>query len=159
MKYIMLKLQEILQKKCSLFKLKNPFGCTLKKQINKNSLHSNYQTTTKPNPVLTFTQISTEKHILDLLEFKNKFLSENEILCYLSNTIYEDKFCQKKLNFCLEKLEKEKRIYEYRIPKTNKSLWGQAYWLDHNMIPQNAYINHPKYRDVIQEYKRQCSLA
>ncbi|MDR2234685.1 MAG: hypothetical protein LBE92_01045 [Chryseobacterium sp.] len=159
MKYIMLKLQEILQKKCSLFKLKNPFGCTLKKQINKNSLHPNYQITTKPNPVLTSTEISTEKQILDLLKFKNKFLSENEILGYLSATINEEKFCQKKIIFCLEKLEKEKRIYEYRIPKTNKSLWGQAYWLDQNMLPKKAYINNQKYRDAIREYKRQCNLA
>lgn len=155
----MLKLKEILQKNCSLLNVKNLFGCILKQQIKKNSLYSNYQSDTKYDPLLTSTEISTEKQILDLLEFKNKFLSENEILCYLSTTIREEKFSQKKINFCLEKLEKEKRIYEYRIPKINKSLWGQACWLDHNMIPQKAYINHPKYRDVIKEYKRQCNLT
>ncbi len=155
----MLKLKEILQKKCNLFKLKNPFGCTLKKQINKNSLHPNYQSTTKHNPVLKSTEISTEKQILDLLEFKNKFLSENEILCYLSTTICEENLCQEKINFCLEKLEKEKKIYEYRIPKMNKSIWGHAYWLDQNMLPKKVYINNQKYRDAIREYKRQCNLA
>ncbi|WP_241330089.1 hypothetical protein [Chryseobacterium arthrosphaerae] len=139
--------------------MKNLSGLSFTNRTNENSLLVHNQMTTNPNCKLTTVPISTEKRILNLLEFKSKFLSENEILCYLSATINEEKFCQKKINFCLEKLEKEKRIYEYRIPKTNKSLWGQAYWLDQNMLPKKAYINNQKYRDAIREYKRQCNLA
>ncbi|WET48162.1 hypothetical protein PYS58_16485 [Chryseobacterium indologenes] len=152
MKYIMLKLSEKLKKKFGLFNMKNLSGLSFTNRRNKNSLITNNQITTNSNYKLTTVSISTKKRILNLLEFKNKFLSENEVLHYLSTTIKEE-------NFCLEKLEKEKRIYEYRIPKTHKSIWGQAYWLDQNMIPKKAYINDQKYRDAIKEYKRQCNLA
>ncbi len=155
----MLKLSEKLKKKFGLFNLKNLSGLSFTNRRTRNSLTLNNQTTTPPYPILAFSSISIEKRILNLLEFKNKFLSENEVFHYLSTTIKEENYCQKNINSCLEKLEKEKRIYEYRIPKTNKSIWGQAYWLDHNMIPKKAYINNPKYRDAIQEYKRQCNLA
>lgn len=155
----MLKLSEKLKKNFGLFNMKNLFRLSFTNRRNKNSLITNNQITTSSNYKLTTIPISTEKRILNLLEFKNKFLSENEVLHYLSTTIKEENFCQKKINFYLEKLEKEKRIYEYRIPKMNKSIWGQAYWLDHNMIPKKGYINDPKYRDAIREYKRQCNLA
>lgn len=148
----MLKLSEKLKKKFGLFNMKNLSGLSFTNRRNKNSLITNNQITTNSNYKLTTVSISTKKRILNLLEFKNKFLSENEVLHYLSTTIKEE-------NFCLEKLEKEKRIYEYRIPKTHKSIWGQAYWLDQNMIPKKAYINDQKYRDAIKEYKRQCNLA
>lgn len=140
-------------------KLKNLSGLSFTNRRNKNSLITNNQITTNSNYKLTTVSISTEKRILNLLEFKNKFLSENEVLHYLSTTIKEENFCQKNINSCLEKLEKEKRIYEYRIPKTNKSIWGQVYWLDQNMIPKKAYINNQKYKDAIREYKCQCNLA
>ncbi|AZA91777.1 Uncharacterised protein [Chryseobacterium nakagawai] len=159
MKYIMLKLSEKLKKNFGLFNMKNLSGLSFTNRTNKNSLQTNNQTTTSYKYKLDSTSISTEKMILNLVEFKNKFLSENEVFHYLSTTIKEENFSQKKINSCLEKLEKEKRIYEYRIPKTHKSIWGQACWLDHNMIPKKAYINNPKYRDAIQEYKRQCNLA
>lgn len=155
----MLKLSEKLKKKFSLFNMKNFSGLSFTNRTKENSLQTHNQTTTILNYKLTSTSISTEKMILNLLEFKNKFLSENEVYHYLSTTIKEENFCQKNINSCLEKLEKEKRIYEYRIPKTQKSIWGQAYWLDHNMIPKKAYINSPKYRDAIKEYKRQCNLT
>lgn len=148
-----------LKKKFGLFNMKNLSGLSFTNRRNKNSLITNNQITTNSNYKLTTVSISTEKRILNLLEFKNKFLSENEVLHYLSTTIKEENFCQKNINSCLEKLEKEKRIYEYRIPKTHKSIWGQAYWLDQNMIPKKAYINDQKYRDAIKEYKRQCNLA
>ncbi|WP_185246242.1 hypothetical protein [Chryseobacterium bernardetii] len=159
MKYIMLKLSEKLKKNFGLFNIKNLFGLSFTNQRNKNSLQTHNQNTTNFNYKLNTTPISTEKRILNLLKFKNKFLSENEIFHCLSSTIKEENFCQTNINSCLEKLEKEKRIYEYRIPKTNKSIWGQACWLDQNMIPKKAYINNTKYRDAIKEYKHQCNLA
>lgn len=155
----MLKLSEKLKKNFGLFNMKNLSGLSFTNRTNKNSLQTHNQNVTSHDYKLASTSISTEKMILNLLEFKNKFLSENEVYHYLSTTIKEEIFCQKNINSCLEKLEKEKRIYEYRIPKTHKSIWGQAYWLDHNMIPKKAYINNPKYRDAIKEYKRQCNLT
>lgn len=155
----MLKLSEKLKKKLGLFNMKNLSGLSFTNRKDENSLHTHNHHTTDSNYKLDTIPISTEKRILNLLKFKNKFLSENEVFYYLSTTIKEENFCQKNIKSCLEKLEKEKRIYEYRIPKTHKSIWGQAYWLDHNMIPKKAYINNTKYRDAIKEYKHQCNLA
>lgn len=155
----MLKFGEKLKKKCCLFNMKNLSGLSFTNRKNKHSLNLNNQITTDSIYKLNTIPISTEKRILNLLEFKNKFLSENEVFYYLSTTIKEENFCQKKIKSCLEKLEKEKKIYEYRIPKTNKSIWGQACWLDQNMIPKKAYINNQKYKDAIREYKCQCNLA
>ncbi|UEQ75258.1 hypothetical protein [Chryseobacterium arthrosphaerae] len=159
MKYIMLKLSEKLKKNSGLFNMKNLFRLSFTNRKDKNSLQTRNQNTTSFNYKLDTTTISTEKRILNLLKLKKKFLSENEIFHCLSTTIKEENFCQTNINSCLEKLEKEKRIYEYRIPKTNKSIWGQAYWLDQNMIPKKAYINNQKDRDAIRAYKCKCNLA
>ncbi len=155
----MLKLSEKLKKNSGLFNMKNLFRLSFTNRKDKNSLQTRNQNTTSFNYKLDTTTISTEKRILNLLKLKKKFLSENEIFHCLSTTIKEENFCQTNINSCLEKLEKEKRIYEYRIPKTNKSIWGQAYWLDQNMIPKKAYINNQKDRDAIRAYKCKCNLA
>lgn len=155
----MLKLSEKLKKNFGLFNMKNLSGLSFTKRKTRNSLTLNSQIITPSYSILAFGSISIEKRILNLLEFKNQFLSENEVFHYLSTTIKEENFCQEKINSCLKKLEKEKKIYEYRIPKINQSIWGHAYWLDQNMLPKKAYINNQKYRDAIREYKCQCNLA
>ncbi len=97
------------KKNFGLFNMKNLSGLSFTNRTSKNSLQTHNQNITSHDYKLASTSISTEKMILNLLEFKNKFLSENEVFHYLSTTLKEGNFCQTHIKSCLEKLEKEKK--------------------------------------------------